>query len=146
MIEVATQEDLDSVYRLALKFHRESQFPVALDEEVTYQFVSNALHPDTDIRVFVIRYEGEVVGLCAGVVTPLPFSKELVATELMWYVEPEFRGTPSSIKLMKAFEDWAKESGCAVCVMAYLETSTNVSNIYKRLGYRPQEHSFIKEL
>ena len=65
------------------------------------------------------------------------FSDALLASDLMTYVHPLYRGSSAFFRLVKAYENWAAAAGAKEINLA---TSTGidtlaVSNMYRRLGY-----------
>lgn len=89
------------------------------------------------------------VGMIGLIVYPLYMSSGCkVASELFWWVEPDYRKGPAGIDLLEAAEAWALENGCNKINMIALEASHPevVGRLYKRRGYIPVEHSYSKEL
>lgn len=87
-------------------------------------------------------------GAILGVVAPHPFNpRVLIATELFWYVEPEYRASKFSVNLVKQFEDKAKECGARFVFMMAIEHSNDMAiRLYPKLGYNKLETTFIKEI
>lgn len=73
-----------------------------------------------------------------------PFGAGKWAKETVWYIAPDARGR-AAIKMLDAYEQWAREQGCAVIGMASLATN-DVSRLYERRGYTPAETHFVKAL
>jgi len=73
-----------------------------------------------------------------------PFGAGRWAKETVWYIAPEARGR-AAIRMLDAYEVWAREQGCATIGMASLATN-DVSRIYERRGYAPAETHFVKAL
>lgn len=73
-----------------------------------------------------------------------PFGAGKWAKETVWYIAPEARGR-CAIAMLRAYEDWARQQGCTSVGMASL-ASNDVSPLYSRLGYAPQETHFVKSL
>lgn len=73
-----------------------------------------------------------------------PFGAGWWAKETVWFVEPAHRGR-GSLRMLDAYEDWARSVGCSVIGMASL-ASNDVSALYRRRGFAPVETHFIKEL
>lgn len=92
---------------------------------------------------------GVPVGYIAGVACPTQaWSSERHAVESCLYVHPASRGTPAAIKLIRAFEEWAKAAGCtsvALSVGSGLDVD-RVTSLYERLGYRRYGIDTIKEI
>lgn len=73
-----------------------------------------------------------------------PFGAGRWAKETVWYIDPSARGR-GAIRMLDAYEAWAREEGCTTIGMASLATN-DVSGIYLRRGYRPAETHFTKAL
>ncbi|HEX4275838.1 MAG TPA: GNAT family N-acetyltransferase [Bryobacteraceae bacterium] len=88
----------------------------------------------------------EVMGALGGVRHRDPYSEEMIAAEMFWFVRPEVRGP--GLRLYRAFEAWARAVGCNQIRMAFLEDSMpeKVEAIYLRLGFHPVEKLYAKEL
>lgn len=86
-------------------------------------------------------------GIIIGLVYPTFWNPDrLVAQELGFWVEPEYRGSGLSLDLMNQFEDKAKELGAEEITMIALEASNPkaVGRLYEKLGYHKLEHSYMK--
>lgn len=94
--------------------------------------------------VLVLESDGVVSGILMAGVFDHPFGAGLCANETVWFIAEEARGR-GSLKMLDAYEAWAKEQGCAVICMASLAIN-DVSRIYTRRGYAPVETHFMKAL
>lgn len=74
-----------------------------------------------------------------------PFGGARYAMETVWWIAPEVRGRAAN-RMLDAYEQWAREQGCAFCQMAALVTFPGAGRIYERRGYRPVETHFLKPL
>lgn len=99
-------------------------------------------------KVLVYEVDGEIHGLLGFIISPHYFSAELVASEVMWYVEQEHRvavnGYFPAFDLLKAAEKLASELGAVK--MAFTAPTKEVGTMYERFGYRPIEVGYLKEL
>ena len=73
-----------------------------------------------------------------------PFGAGTVAKETVWYIAPEARGR-GALRMLDAYETWAKEQGCDLVGMASLATN-DVSRLYERRDYHAVETHFLKTL
>ena len=73
-----------------------------------------------------------------------PFGAGRIAKETVWYVAREARGR-GAIKMLDAYEGWARSVGCVSVGMASLATN-DVSSLYERRGYSAVETHFMKPL
>lgn len=72
----------------------------------------------------------------------------LVAQELGWWVEPEYRGGTLAIRLLNRFEEAAKAKGASKIMMICLEAvePDKVEKIYLKKGYAKLERIFSKDI
>jgi GNAT superfamily N-acetyltransferase len=99
--------------------------------------------------IFVAEIDGAVAGFIACVMHGAWFDPGFrIALEAAWWMHPQARGRPEGVRLLFAFERWAKEQGAnAICMSDIrLEEDSPASEILGRLGYQVSERTFIKEL
>src|SRR5690606_25663655 len=89
-------------------------------------------------------FSTELVGILVGVVTPHFMTKDVLATELAWYVLPNWRVHIVAADMVKAFENRAKEAGATCMCMVHLASNPAPSRLYKRLGFVEVESHFLK--
>ncbi|MCP8894305.1 GNAT family N-acetyltransferase [Shinella daejeonensis] len=102
------------------------------------------LHCTSPLACCLVLAADTVGGLLLASVFDHPFGAGFWAKETVWYVTPSARGR-GAIRMLDAYEDWAKNRGCAVIGMASLATN-DVSSLYARRGYAPAETHFIKHI
>lgn len=97
-------------------------------------------------RSFGAYCDGQPVGLMLGVVVPDLLGGVPQALECIWQVVPKYRSTGAGIKLMKMFEDSAREAHCARVIFgASVEREfEKMKRLYRRLGYSPVSLAFTK--
>jgi len=98
---------------------------------------------------FVAETGNEVIGFVIGASCPSIFNRNIrMGVELAWWVKPEHRNSPASIKLLKAIENQAKKSGIKTWSMVCLEgmEPEKVESMYLRLGYHRAERKFMRHL
>lgn len=86
------------------------------------------------------------VGFIAGVAARSPISELLIAEEVAWWVEPEWRNSTLGPKLLGAFEHWARQTGAHVLKMVAPAEFPAVGRYYKRIGMREAEANYFKRL
>ena len=94
--------------------------------------------------VLLWEEDGHVGGLIGFLVLPHYFNGEVVASEMMWYVEPEHRAGGAAMHLMWEAQKEAKRMGATR--MAFAAPNEEVGRIYRRFGYKPLETVYEKEL
>jgi GNAT superfamily N-acetyltransferase len=147
MIREAQVEDLPKLEPCAREFYTASHFLKNFDPE---RFVDmwTALLDSGAGAILLLTDEdtGEIHGTLGGVVYPEPYSGTLVATEFFWFVKEARRG--EGLRLLRAFEAWARDKGCAQIRMAHLVDvmPAKLEKVYRRFGYTPAEVLYVKEL
>ncbi|MDQ0456051.1 GNAT family N-acetyltransferase [Rhizobium paknamense] len=87
---------------------------------------------------------GTAHGLLLAAAFDHPFGAGLYAKETVWFIAPQARGR-GGLKMLDAYEAWARTIGCAAIGMAALSTN-DVSRLYQRRGYSAAETHFLKHL
>ena len=109
-IRSATEQDSGRVIDLAKAMHAESRFSVyelqeSKLEELFYQILSE---PRWRCLFLAESSSSVVVGMLGGYVLPLFFAAPFIAQDQIYFVESKFRGSSAAVKLLLAFERWAK--------------------------------------
>lgn len=132
MIRPATLADIPEIFGMAEALGRVTAIPVALDYPTTAARLAAIIAGDgfawVGDRAFLV---GEVGGS--------PFGTERIAIEHGWYCERPGQG----LALLRRFEAWAAERGCARIRMTTGETG-HARRLLARLGYRPVETAWVR--
>lgn len=144
-LRIANVNDLDTVAQLCFRFQQESPYSNLPYNYTKVKEVCLKMITGNKNEYLVLLSENGI--LAALATTPFLFSDVKVASELVWYVDPEYRGTEGK-ELQQAFEYWARRVGCTLINMVLLEdeNSERMLKIYKRKGYKAVERSYIKGL
>lgn len=145
-----TEEDRSEVRRLVAAFLRESPYakllnpddPAVVDGLFEFGLSSGVgwlLTVENDDGIEVAR-----VGLIALTIQDYVKSKLRVAEELVWYVDPRFRGR-ESLALLVAAEQFATISGADVLKML-LPYGSRVAELLTHRGFWPIEQAHMKWL
>ena len=97
----------------------------------------------------IICIQKENKGIILGLIYPLFYNPNiLVAQELGWWVEPEYRGSPLAIRLLKEFEKEAKNRGASKVIMFYLDAQTpeKLDKMLSKMNYKHLEYNMVKDL
>jgi GNAT superfamily N-acetyltransferase len=143
VIRLATPDDIGQIAVLGERFISESHYHrlIGINSDALRSVAEMLIREDHGL-LLVDEFYGELAGMIGCIATIHPTSWEPVASELFWYVPPEARG--GGIKLLFAAEKWAREFGCARCIM--VSPNERVGALYERLGYELLETQYIKEL
>lgn len=141
----ATVEDFPRMETCAREFFAASRFLNGFASDVFENTWTGLLAGDAGV-IFLLEDEHAIHGALGGVAYPDPHTGELIATEFFWFVSEGHRG--QGLRLLKAFEEWARAKGCVQIRMAYLMDlmPSKLEMVYKRLGYVPAEVLYVKEL
>jgi len=148
MIRLATADDEEAILGMAREFVAFSpyaEFAVTEDDELRATIkwcMSNA-------TVFVAENKGTLIGMLVAVVAPLWYAPQvLVASEMAWWIDTRHRRSTAAIRLVQAFEQWAREKGATAVCMSNLdvENANVVSGMLKRMGYISTEQTHTKRI
>lgn len=149
MIKIATPADFDKVKELSTNFFYASPYKdMPLEEDKQTELIEDLMekYPYHGM-IACMHVDNEVQGIIAGCTSEILFSRSKIATELVWWVEPDYRKTKGSLLLLDCFEYWAeKVAGADIVQMVALEDDSigTISRFYTRRGYTPVERGFIK--
>jgi hypothetical protein len=151
LITIATTQDFNRVKELSTNFFYASPYKnMPLDEvkqnELIFQLIDK--HPSEGL-IACLWVDDQIQGILAGTITEILFSHSTIASDVLWWVEPKFRGTKGSFLLLECFEYWAENiAGAEIIQMVALEDDSieKISKFYKRRGYTPVERGFIKHI
>ena len=142
-IRLGKPEDYPAAMTLIAEFAEESlsEYGVYLDP-ATLQKTFDAVYQTS----FCAVVDGRVVGVLAGQIVNDICSTRLVYQEIVWYVTKSHRRY--GIKLQRHVEAWCRAHGIERMIMSAMHNSKTekLFAFYERLGFRPQETKFIKEL
>lgn len=137
MIRAAKHEDIPRLVELGAIMHATTSFShLDYSPERTGDFLRTLI--DGAGVVFAAEVNGEVVGGMPGAVTEQWFNHDLVAYEYCLFVEPGKRQGIIAMRLLLAFQEWAKIKGAKEIHLG-ITTGVNVegtARLYSRMGYK----------
>ncbi|KFC61958.1 GNAT family N-acetyltransferase [Massilia sp. LC238] len=149
MIRRAALSDLGALLSMGRKFFAASGYAdIARFDEESFRRTVDQLMTDNAVCL-VAEIDGQVVGAAGALAYPFYFdASHKTGQEVFWWLDPEHRGGQVGIRLFAELEAWARAQGCKSFTMIALDAvdAWRVGKIYQRCGYRPSEHSYIKEL
>lgn len=150
MIRPLTLLEIPLCVPMGQRFHAELEVPGRFDPDVFIKTWTTFLTSYPSVILGWWKDE-ELVGGIGGLMTPDLFDGRVTATEMFWFVDATHRGGTGSIKLIRAFEEWASTQGAVEARLCYLhhrdaETDTQFRRVYDRLGYTALETSYLKPL
>jgi len=131
---------LRDILQLGVAMQQESEFSaIPFDiEQAAQSIVALVVNNPRGFGMLAYTDEGKPVGMISGSITPYFFSRGWVASDFVWFVLPEYRGSRAAVKLLKLFKSWATEKGASEL---YMGVTTNVSadrtgELLQRMGFK----------
>lgn len=140
-VRFATAEDRDRVVMLLRESHEAAGFTFPF--QAAYADLLFQQHMASPMACVLIA-GSQAQGLLMACAFEHPFGAGCIAKETVWFITPEARGR-GAVKMLDAYEAWARSVGCVSVGMASLATN-DVSSLYERRGYRAVETHFMKSL
>lgn len=131
-------DDVPGVIGLGSHMHQESvyrHFDYSENKfgRLLYHYITN---PNTCFAY--VGTSGSVLnGVLLGSIDEHYFGTDLIASDTLWYVSPQSRGSRVGLQLLRTFEKWAKDRNAAEI---YMGVSTGVNpdktgGVLQKLGY-----------
>jgi len=140
---------LRDILQLGIAMQEESDYvAVQFDIEQSAQSIIRMV-VDNPAGFGALAYDGDkAVGMIAGSVSPYFFSKGALASDFVWYVRPEYRGSRTAVKLLKMFSSWAVERGASELYMGVTTNvhATRTGALLQRLGFEHVGGNYRKRL
>jgi len=130
-------EDVGVCTVLGMQLHQEGYFS-DLDFDKNKMFsVWQQIEQDNFCGFVAVDKNGDIAGLFVGLVCEHWFGKDLLASDLTLYVTPFYRGTSAAMRLLKAYEKWAKAKGAKVISLGVSTgiTAERTGKFYERMGF-----------
>lgn len=140
-VRFATREDRDRVVALLRESHEAAGFTFPFQAAYADRLFQQHLASD---KACVLVASDPAQGVLMAFASEHPFGAGRIAKETVWYVTPAARGR-GAIRMLDAYETWARSVGCVSAGMASLATN-DVSSLYERRGYCAVETHFMKSL
>lgn len=130
-----------AVLGLARDFHAASGIPFDFDPAHASCVVADYIADPAKLAL-VWDVGGSPRGILAASAVPSPLAPVMVAQELIFWVDPAHRGR-AGLRMVRAFEAWARERGCAVIGLSGLD-DPRVSRFFAAAGFTLAENKFLK--
>lgn len=142
-LKLATPEDLPYILEMAKKFAAVSPYKDYPQSDEKIEELILSLMKDRNKTVLVLyMVNDKPVGMIGGMVSEMIFSRDLVASELIWWVDMGFRSR-KTLALKEAYEYWAKRIGAKYIQMSNLDDQ-KIERYYERTGYKLTERAYLK--
>lgn len=139
--------DWPQVVRLAADMHMETEFRrYRFSIEKVEQLYEALLADDKNFFACVAEVRDDLIGFMAGFVCEHFFSTDKYASEMLFYVSPNWRGSTAALRMVRAYEAWAQDTD-ALDIMAGVSSGVQVdrtARFYEHLGYTSKVPTFRK--
>lgn len=147
MIRDATHDDVEAMAVLGAHMHAESNFaPIRYSSEHAARMCHNLIDSANGF-VAVSEHDGALTGFMLAMAYPAWFGNghDLIAADLVLYVEPERRRGASAIMLATAFKNWALARGVRQvrAGTAAGPAGQGANAIYEHLDFKPAGQCFV---
>lgn len=142
-VRTARPSDVEAIVSGAVRFAAE-RYP---DDEPDPAHMASVVGDLVDSDALALVLEGannEFAGCYLGATIANLISGKPVAVEILFWVEPKFRGHGRS--LLAYVEDWARSQGCGSAVLSRPETAERAGKVFEAWGYVPCERHYRKVL
>jgi GNAT superfamily N-acetyltransferase len=137
MIREARTTDLGSILELCWEMHSETEYSrFSLNKASAEKFVRYMLETSF---VCVAENEDGVFGVMIGAVSPMWFSDETEAVDVLLYVAPSARGGFVGKRMVEMFKSWADGKGVSRTVVG-ISTGGDIDRKgrwVERIGFEP---------
>lgn len=107
----AVPEDLPEILALGQQMHEESAFRYFNFDvpKCAMLFHTCVTNPDDHFIQVAVGPANDIIGLFIGHITEYYFGTDLIASDYLWYVTPEHRGSRAGLTLLQDFQKWAAD-------------------------------------
>jgi len=154
MIEIVNADeldlDIDSIDQLCeilLPAFRKANIGESCNAFEFRHLWETLLTQDPPAALFILRENQEILGVLGGITYEDPLTGIKYAAEVVWRVAPKAGGQGWGMKLLQAFEWWARDQNCKRIVLHGSAAEVcNLGNKIRPLGYRDYQVEFMKEI
>jgi GNAT superfamily N-acetyltransferase len=148
MIRQAEETDIRALVDIGALFWEATQFFKEGSQYSHERATQTALAAYERGIALVSENDGSVDGMILFIVCPSPFSDELVAAEIVFFVSPEARGKGAGRELLEAGVLEAREFGCTrASVGNMFSVSPEVSEkLFNEAGFHLAENTYTIKL
>ncbi len=130
------------------KFEKDSRF-IKVNPEVAHKTYSDLISKGIG-KVFILcdNETGAMAGGMGMLKAPDLHDGVMTAVETFFFVAPEYRNGWGAFSLLRAFDKWAKETGCKRKALIHLVDSSpeRLKRLYEIMGYTLVESHYICEV
>ena len=148
IIRKAEDQDIDAILELIIQFYKESLKEYGL--KISIATIKNNIKVFIDNHIIIIAEKNtDIIGVIAGIVVPSIFDdSQIIAQEIMWYINKDFREGSSGLRLLKSFEDICRFLGVNKIYSGHTNNLNpdRLNKFLVRQGYTSMETHYIKNI
>lgn len=148
MIRELSVDEIDSITHMGKDFFAEAKLPGEFKADVFCKTWRALIEIGLGFILAAYKGNNQAVGALGAVMAPDLNDGQLVSQETFWFMSADSRGSLMSTRLLRAFEEKAREKGVKRISMVHLLSlnADKLGKFYERMGYRALEVHFMKEL
>lgn len=149
--ELLYLDDIDRFLELGQQMQAECEPDLPYDDMEARSNVWACLQDTSrsELNVWIVRHEGEIVGFGVGRIGKYLFSTAKIGSLLLWYVLPQHRKSRAAFEILHNFENWCKlqdvtriEVGAA---KVGVEDADNLNRMFTKRGFRRYGELFFRD-
>lgn len=146
-IRKGTLADVPEIVRMSAAFYPTTHYAqwCDMDEETVADLASSLI----ENHIFFVAEDGDrLVGMVGLFIIPFMFNRHATsAGEVVWWVDPEARGSRVAASLLQAVEGACRDAGADRIQMVHMPNSPpQAAALYEKLGYSRSEISYTKDI
>lgn len=146
-IRKGTLADVPEIVRMSAAFYPTTHYAqwCDMDEETVADLASSLI----ENHIFFVAEDGDrLVGMVGLFIIPFMFNRHATsAGEVVWWVDPEARGSRVAASLLQAVEAACRDAGADRIQMVHMPNSPpQAAALYEKLGYSRSEISYTKDI
>lgn len=146
-IRDALPSDIPELVRMGSRSLKEGPYSGEIDNpEQSARLALDVMNQSNGKILIAEDDEGKSAGLLGFILYPHYFTGRLMAIEIMWWVEPEYRSSMIGIVLVRAAQRIAKTMGAVVMQFTAPSATPQVGKAYEAMGYRKMEEAYQRDL
>lgn len=134
VIRDAALADVPAIVRMGVRFATGEYARLLTVNEQALAILASHMIQNAACGAWVLECDGVVVGMLGMTTYPQAMSGETIATEMVWWMEPEARGGRGALRLLEHGKTWARAQGATRLQM--IAPNTHVGAFYERLGFQ----------
>lgn len=146
VVRPAKVEDVPAILEMSGKFYPFTMYSkfADMDEESVTQLINYLIH---DGILLVAVADDVIVGMVGAVLSPFLFNVHTKqASEVVWWVDPDYRELSIGKLLLKELEAVCNDRAVDIIMMLSFTHMPNAGKLYYAMGYNNTENAWLKVL